>query len=850
VIVAHLSDLHLGFRAYGRVERGANMRERDVAAAFERAVQELVRIAPDVVVVAGDVFDRPDPPPGAVVALARGLEALRASLPETPVLMVAGPRDTPRRPADPGALAVLDTFPNVEAATGLTRSIVMERLDLHACLVPYRAAVRHPAALPEPDPRMRWNLLVFHGTTDATGGGGVHIDSVDWDYIALGGDHRRRKVSPNARYPGSLERVALDPWDEAADEKGFLTIDLEREEVAFHAIPGRPVVALAPIKVVTGDAERLRRRVREVTAEVPGGIDGKIVRLCLEGASPEDLLALQGEDLAELRQRALYLAVEAGKEPRVPSAVWLPTDAPGLLRNALHGELERDGLLDDDARQVIADLVPNELVSSLPREPIGSLDSLDGYVDGVGRVSTSLARGLTGVIGGDGRARQAVADLLIREAGDGTPDYQVPGEHSQRPLQRLWSGRGAETLDESIRLAVDAVAASRGLATVDAALRRAGEDAVVDATASMKSTARVDRRERRALQVDPEQVAAEFRSAEVALRELRADVVEVDGDLEVATMGWLRERQDAETTLNAYRDRAREVRARVKKMEEAGPDAPCPTCGRVLESQYQDVLTEVTEEWESVVQDGSWWKSRWEQLEPKQPHLQELEGKSLRFHAALETGAERVELLRARLGEGSGRVIGARASRQSGAAPAVVVDALRRVRAARAARATDLLLDRASRFLCRISGGRVLTVSLVEGRAVLNGDRDVLTPVSEEDLATARVAVRLAAASLVAAGGELLGSLVLEQPFDRLDVEARNRTLVLTRELLNDIPRVILFSSGEAVDARPELFDCILEVRDEASGVGPALRPAAAGSAKTSLRAPVRPAPGTATFRI
>lgn len=151
-------------------------------------------------------------------------------------------------------------------------------------------------------------------------------------------------------------------------------------------------------------------------------------------------------------------------------------------------------------------------------------------------------------------------------------------------------------------------------------------------------------------------------------------------------MGWLRERQDAETTLNAYRDRAREVRARVKKMEEAGPDAPCPTCGRVLESHYQDVLTELTEEWESVVQDGSWWKSRWEQLEPKQPHLQELEGKSLRFHAALEAGAERVELLRARLGEGSGRDDGARAARGGGAAPTVVVDALRRVRAARAAR--------------------------------------------------------------------------------------------------------------------------------------------------------------------
>ena len=839
MIVAHLSDLHLGFRAYGRVERGANMRERDIAAAFERAVQEIVRIAPDVVVVAGDVFDRPDPPAGAVVAVARGLEVLRSSLPEAPVLMVAGPRDTPRRPADPGALAVLDTFPNVEAATGLTRSMLIERLDLHACLVPYRAAVRHPAALPESDPRMRWNLLVLHASADAAGDGGVHVDPDEWDYIALGGEHRCRNVGPNARYPGSLERVALDPWDEAADEKGFLTIDLERDEVAFHAIPGRPVVALAPIKIISGDADRLRRRVREVIEEVPGGIDGKIVRLRLEGAAPADLLALQGEQLAGLRRRALHLAVEAGKEPRVPPAAWLPVDAPGLLRDALESELVRDGLLDEAAREVISALVPDELVSTLAGEPVGALDSLDGDVPGVGRVSTSFPRGLTGVIGGGGRARRAVAELLVQEGGRGSPG----------PLQRLWSGRGADTLDETIRLSIDAVADSRGLASLDAALQRAGERAAVDPAASPTLVRRTDRPERGAVRIDLEQVGAEFRSAERDLRELRADVVEVDGDLEVATMVWLRERQDAETTLNSYRDRAREVRARGKKMAAGGPDAPCPTCGRVLESHYQEVLDELNEEWEAVVQDGSWWKSRWEQLEPKPSHLQELEGKALRFHAALEAGSERVELLRARLAElGEGEVVSVPSSQRRGALSAVV-DALRRVRSARAARATDLLLDRSSRFLCRISGGRILTVSLVEGRAVLNGDRDVLGPVSEEDRATARIAVRLGAASLVAAAGKLLGSLILEEPFDRLDVEARIRTLVLTKQLLRDIPRVILFSGGEAVDARPELFDCILEVRDEASGVGPALRPAAAGPGKTSLRAPVKPAPGTATFR-
>ena len=76
MIVAHLSDLHLGFRAYGRTERGVDVRERDVAVAFERAVQEIVRLAPRLVLVAGDVFDRPDPPAGAVVSLARGLEII------------------------------------------------------------------------------------------------------------------------------------------------------------------------------------------------------------------------------------------------------------------------------------------------------------------------------------------------------------------------------------------------------------------------------------------------------------------------------------------------------------------------------------------------------------------------------------------------------------------------------------------------------------------------------------------------------------------------------------------------------------------------------------------------------
>lgn len=833
MIVAHLSDLHLGFRAYGRMERGVDVRERDIALAWERAVQEVVRLAPQVVVVAGDVFDRPDPPAGALVTLSRGLELLRSSLPLTPVLMVAGPRDTPRRPGDPGVLAVLDTFPNVEAAAGLPRSILLERLGLHAALVPYRAVVREPAISPEPDPRVRWNLLVLHARVGYPEEAGVYVDPADWDYVALGGEHRRRRLAANVQYPGSLERVALDPWDEAADEKGFLVVDLERGETTFHAIPGRAVAALAPIRVTPGDPERLRRRVEEVTREVPGGIEGKIVRLRLEGADPEDLLSLQGAQLHDLRQTALHLAVEVGREPRAPAETWVPSEAPRLLREALRAELERDGFWDASREDLVKVLVPDPTGPvSLP-EPVGVLEAVDGDLPGVGRVSTSVSPGLTAIIGGAGRSRRGVVGLLVGAAGA-----------AEGPLSRIWAGRGGETLEGALNLAVEAVADARGMHVVTAALERARdmgapEVQVLDATAT-GGEARSG-----AVRVDPELVAAELRGAERELRALRADAAEVDGDLEVATMDWHRERQDAETTLYAYRDRARELKARIRKMESAGPEAPCPTCGRVLESHYGEVLRELKDEWEAIVQDGSWWKRRWEQLELKPSHLQELEGRSLRLHAALEATSERAELLRARLAELEGSAAYRVAGSEEGPLGEVAA-ALLRVRDARLSRARDLLLSRASRYLGRISGGRILAVTWSGDAAQLQGDAGPLAPLSEEDLASGRLAVRLAAASLVAAGGHVLASLVLEEPFDRLDAESAMRTLVLLRRLLLEIPRIVLVTRGEAVDALPELFDSVLEVRDNAGSGSAALRPTPAGSGRVILRVPVRPARGRA----
>ena len=247
MIIAHLSDLHLGYRAFGNIEQGRNIREADVARAFHQAIQRVLEIGPAAVLVAGDVFDRPEPPHSALVALAQGLQSLREALPETPVLMAAGARDTPAGPADPGPLAAFDTLPGVEAVTATTRSVHYSLLNLNVVLVPHRSTIQGPRPLVEPNPDARWNVLVGYGSVDREESALLSLDSGDWDYVALGHEHFRREVVPRVHYAGALERVGATPWEEAAEEKGFLTCDLESGQVRLQPVHGRPVVSLEPI---------------------------------------------------------------------------------------------------------------------------------------------------------------------------------------------------------------------------------------------------------------------------------------------------------------------------------------------------------------------------------------------------------------------------------------------------------------------------------------------------------------------------------------------------------------------------------------------------------------------------
>src|SRR5881397_3188970 len=95
--LAHLADLHLGYRQFDRqTPRGGNQREADVAEVFRRAVDDLLEQRPDLIVVAGDVFHSVRHTNPAILFLFQQLQRLRVGLPATPVVVVAGEHDTPR----------------------------------------------------------------------------------------------------------------------------------------------------------------------------------------------------------------------------------------------------------------------------------------------------------------------------------------------------------------------------------------------------------------------------------------------------------------------------------------------------------------------------------------------------------------------------------------------------------------------------------------------------------------------------------------------------------------------------------------------------------------------------------
>lgn len=249
--ILHTSDWHLGRLFYGQhlTDDQAHLLSQFVELVDERR--------PDVVLIAGDIYDRTVPPPEAVVLLDEVLTKIAVEG-KVPVVMIAGNHDSPERL---GFGARLLRSHNLFIVGPFSRTPEILTLQdahgpVHIAALPYAepsvireafgddtlqghsaskaaalAAIRERVA----DAR---SILVAHeyvaggeaseSERPLSIGGSEVVDACHFDpfrYVALGHLHRPQKVGrPEVRYSGSLLKYS---FDEASQNKGITLVEMD-----------------------------------------------------------------------------------------------------------------------------------------------------------------------------------------------------------------------------------------------------------------------------------------------------------------------------------------------------------------------------------------------------------------------------------------------------------------------------------------------------------------------------------------------------------------------------------------------------------------------------------------------
>ena len=392
--LVHLSDLHLGFRQYYRLTPGGiNQREADVAATFKQAVDRVIALRPDLVLIAGDVFHSVRPTNPSILHAFQQFARLARELPDAVKVLVAGNHDTPRS-AETGCILRLFQPLGFHVVDSEPRRLDFPEHDLSVLAVPYLPPSRRPAF--EPDPAARHNVLLLHGGVEGTLP--AYLDSLDraaleitheelrassWSYVALGHWHVYREIAPNAFYAGSIDYTSANPWGELVEErqtripgKGFIEHDLVSGRHEFHPLsPSRPLIDLAPVQARGMSAAEIDAAIATSIERCPGGIDDKIVRLVVRDIPRHVVRELDHRALREHKRRALQFTLDF-RRPEIARSIG--QGAPG--RRPSLAEVVREKL---EARQLTSDLSRPRLVE-LGLHYLREAEQLDVAIAGAG----------------------------------------------------------------------------------------------------------------------------------------------------------------------------------------------------------------------------------------------------------------------------------------------------------------------------------------------------------------------------------------------------------------------------------------------------------------------------------
>ena len=257
---AHISDTHLGYRAFFKAEpeSGRNQRAVDIEHAYETAITDILTRDVQLVIHGGDVFHHTRPAWSSLRCFVR--QTRRLSDAGIPTVVIGGNHDTPRLRTSGSVFSVLElALPDIRFVCGYDQEThLFDDLDLAVTAVPHGKLTDPlgPSAFPTPE---RKNILVTHGLVHGLqlkGGQrepgeediADHLLDEEFDYVALGHYHVHQKVRHNAWYSGSTERMGFG--DEDVDP-GYAIVELggpsAGAEVTHIPLEARPMKTIAPV---------------------------------------------------------------------------------------------------------------------------------------------------------------------------------------------------------------------------------------------------------------------------------------------------------------------------------------------------------------------------------------------------------------------------------------------------------------------------------------------------------------------------------------------------------------------------------------------------------------------------
>ena len=363
--IAIISDLHLGFRQYGSIER-----EKDFYNQLYKVCNEINKQNPDIVIIAGDLFNNPNPSPAAINAYRKGIGILNANI----ICSIKGNHTMLLRDDHYS----IDEYFSKDEFEGYyyldDSSFSNENIQIDG--ITYRSnssideflEVQKDIASKEIDEEKYRILVVHQSFKEFCGfiGEELSIEDIDissYNAVICGHIHSRFDIvlSDGVKFiqPGSIERMnTTEALDEQKNGKGFYLLDTEDNSVKFYPVKCNRAFFLGEKSFST--EEDLENHFKDLSNAISKLDTPPIISYKYKnyGVNIEDIrdeikllhknVLLDKSNIDDLTQEDISIEIEDNEMPTVFEAIKIFGEKSGLnedeynLARDLHKELNNN----------------------------------------------------------------------------------------------------------------------------------------------------------------------------------------------------------------------------------------------------------------------------------------------------------------------------------------------------------------------------------------------------------------------------------------------------------------------------------------------------------------------------